>query len=370
MEGENLNNVLIFGTGSTCKFVLTTLKLKNVNIIAYVDNDQKKWNSSLNGIKILSPEKIKDLKYDFIIIASEFYNEIYLQLLSMNVDKNKIVLFYKYYDSYLNPVNNMLESYKKNIKDIECIITGICYAVCGINESTLYKKSYKFALASQDLYYDYNIVKYILNNNNNIKYALIGLCYYNFQYDLSMSKNKNRVIIYNDILKCKHNLSVDDLTVLEEEFTINKRILSTICDKNNDIVRFKSKNFDFKKYSYIEKYNMGSSSANEDGNKNYPKTVIENKNILMDYLDLLKKHNIKPIIVVFPVTTYYANKFPLKLEEEFKDIINDLKESYDFQYIDYFRSSLFSDDDFYDVSHLNEKGAYKFTNILNDTIEW
>lgn len=62
--------------------------------------------------------------------------------------------------------------------------------------------------------------------------------------------------------------------------------------------------------------------------------------------------------------------FSLLLEREFQSIIKAFKKEYDFQYIDYFRSEKFNNEDFEDVSHLNPKGAEKFTEILNEIIDW
>ena len=37
----------------------------------------------------------------------------------------------------------------------------------------------------------------------------------------------------------------------------------------------------------------------------YPHTLVENKTIFKTYLELLLKHDIKPLIVVFPVTSLF-----------------------------------------------------------------
>lgn len=74
--------------------------------------------------------------------------------------------------------------------------------------------------------------------------------------------------------------------------------------------------------------------------------------------------------MIFPASKYYTKYFSERIENEFRSIINEIGKLYDFQYIDYFRSELFTDDDFVDVSHLNGDGAEKFTKILNNLIKW
>lgn len=74
--------------------------------------------------------------------------------------------------------------------------------------------------------------------------------------------------------------------------------------------------------------------------------------------------------MIFPASKYYTKYFSERIENEFRSIINEIGKLYDFQYIDYFRPELFTDDDFVDVSHLNGDGAEKFTKILNNLIKW
>ncbi|OPJ55124.1 hypothetical protein CLORY_44670 [Clostridium oryzae] len=108
--------------------------------------------------------------------------------------------------------------------------------------------------------------------------------------------------------------------------------------------------------------------ALEESNKNYPKTVLENEKVLSNYLDLLKRNNIKPILVVCPVSKMYSKYFSKELMQRFYNSINKLKKIYSFHVYDFFTSNLFCDNDFYDFTHLNEVGSEKLTNILNDII--
>ncbi|MGN2337482.1 hypothetical protein ACTFIN_05075 [Clostridium cagae] len=52
------------------------------------------------------------------------------------------------------------------------------------------------------------------------------------------------------------------------------------------------------------------------------------------------------------------------------ETIHSFKKKYDFQYLDYFNSEAFTDQDFRDVTHLNQYGAEKFTTMLNNDINW
>ncbi|MEW9093570.1 MAG: D-alanyl-lipoteichoic acid biosynthesis protein DltD [Clostridiaceae bacterium] len=366
-------NVLIFGIGSTCELILNVLDMEKVSVLAFLDNDSSKWGDCFYEKNIVPPSEIYNYSYDYIIIASQYNESIYNQLLHIGVDNKKVLQFYKFYNLLYNPVKRHIDNYYKKVEELSTIITGISYARAGIDENTLIHKGYNFALGSQDLFYDYKIVEYILNTykNNKIKYAIIGLAYYSFQYDMSLSSMKNRVILYYNVLGEKHNYKELSIEEFNNQYNISKNICDKIFKRNErGNYLFKWNSPALSNHSIEERINLGKTIAERDCNKNYPETVKENKQIFKDYLELLKQHNIKPIVVVFPVSKYYMKYFSKRIEDEFYSIINEFKREYDFQYIDYFRSYLFTDEDFSDVSHLNSKGAEKFTQILNEVVEW
>lgn len=251
------------------------------------------------------------------------------------------------------------------------LATGISYTNSGLKADILNRKCFKFSIPSQDIYYDYNIVKYIIENYidklEELKYIIIGLSYYSFQYDLSVSAMKNKVILYYNILKDAHHFK--EAKNIYMEYEVNENIASKILKKDKNGFYNFNWNSQLLKDTKDKAY-IGKTQAELDCNKNYPETVKENTQIFKDYLKLLKEHNIKPIVVVFPASKYYTKYFSKRIEEEFQSIINEVSKEYDFQYIDYFRSDLFDDEDFQDVSHLNPKGAEKFTKILNEVIDW
>lgn len=361
-------NIIIFGTGSCCERLMSYLE-DDINIIAYADNDSAKIGLSFYNIQIIDPKKISSYNYDYIIIASGFEYEIFEQLIKMGISKEKIFLF----DTYFNLVkeelifDGMMENYNNRISEFNCFATGISYAYCGINSEVCNDKLCKLCLPSQDLFYDYKLAQYFIENSKvKIKYCILGMCYYSFEYDLSLSRQKYCINRYTKLINDVHNYKYTDIV------TFNKKIKIKDCLNNEQIKEYWIKYLDHLKFDSIAKLSSndkrGKELATIDCNKKYPKTKQENKDILQKYLKLLQKHDIKPIIVVFPASTYYTKHFSKKIEEEFNENIDKLLEKYKFKYLDYFRSDFFDDDDFCDVSHLNEKGSIKMMGILNDMI--
>lgn len=71
--------VVIFGASLSGRSALTGIS-ELYDVLAFVDNDSKKYGSSLQNIPIISPSEIATLQPDKILIASEFFEQIQEQL--------------------------------------------------------------------------------------------------------------------------------------------------------------------------------------------------------------------------------------------------------------------------------------------------
>lgn len=361
-----MKKVIIFGTGTMSNYLKKSLKCE-IEIVKYVDNDRSKWGKLHHNIEVINPSSIPSLNYDYILIGSQFNDVIYRQLLEIGVESEKIFQFMKYIDNCSDYVKLSLDRVKNNEEKIETIVTGLSYAEYGIDLDKYNKFAVNIANASQDLYYDYNLIKWILKNYDvkKIKEVVIGLCYYSFEYDLSLSAMKDKTVLYYRHVKLSHNMeNVEQLLDgLDESIEIASLIFN-FNSENKPIIYWNNSNQIYKPDEII-----GKKQAHLDCSKDYPKTVKENTIIFREYLQLLKDYNINAVVAVFPASNYYTKHFSSRIEQEFNEIINKVGEEYNFQYIDYFRSELFGDSDFRDVSHLNQKGAGKFTKILNEIIK-
>lgn len=84
-------NILIYGAGAGGnKFLQMANRLQCI-CSGFLDRDQKKQGLNIEGYIIYSPKMIKELVYDYIVIASEYWKEIEDILLDLEVDKDKII---------------------------------------------------------------------------------------------------------------------------------------------------------------------------------------------------------------------------------------------------------------------------------------
>lgn len=377
--------IAIYGLNDNLKLLSFVLDFNKVEIIAYIDNNDKNTEKSLSNNKIIKIKDIDKYNYDYLILLSEKDDLINEKIDNNIIDKEKIFYFSRYCNTNFD--YNFYRKYYtflESDKNFEGIITGLSYLEVGIDTKYLNRKFYNFAVSSQDLFYDYKIMEYILSNKeiaNNMKYAIIGLSYYSFEYDMSKGNGRLRTNIYYPIFNTMHNYnnSKQDKEIYNK-FIDNSRYI--LCD-----------DFQYKMYNQIKdateiylnkiysmKFNTKKLTPSEleekaaeikkDFKKNYPNTVIENKEIFKSYLELLKINNIKPIVIVCPQTIFYQKYSSERIRAEFLGIINEFKKMYEFQFINYFESDKFEDSDFYDTSHLNYKGSKKFTEMLNKDINW
>lgn len=117
-----MNAILIFGAGNTGREITRYIDKTKNKILFFVDNNVAKQDKYLLGRKIIGPEKIADLEYDYILIASNYWKDIRKQLYSLGVDEKKIRLplakmkvkrFYEEYKEIYNIFGKFLYVYKK-----------------------------------------------------------------------------------------------------------------------------------------------------------------------------------------------------------------------------------------------------------------
>lgn len=82
--------ILVFGSGQAAERFFEVFQ-HDYQILAFIDNDQNKQGQYLKGLPIISPSKIESFSFDVIYIASQYYREIYRQLIQdLAVSESKV----------------------------------------------------------------------------------------------------------------------------------------------------------------------------------------------------------------------------------------------------------------------------------------
>lgn len=357
--------LIIFGFGFTAAIIENIVDLNHASIVAYADNDQQKINKSFKGRKIIHPSEIYQYEFDYILIANSFYVEIREQLINLTIPSEKILcpIFY-------DEVREKLIKLSHN-PQIETFITGMSYSKFGINENALGVPTANLSFISQDLFFDYCIARYVLLNfKNRFKYAVIGLASYSFEYNLLHARENAYAIRYECLRAGLAELPFNEVSQYEKLLE-NSWMNSTADKQIYKAIFIRSYSEDIKEHNFRQiKSSMErrKSLALQHSLKNYPNTVLQNIKILKAYLYMLRLFNIKPILLVHPQHKDYRQYFSSRIRTEFIQILNELKRTEDFIWLDLFSSEQFFDEDFLDDHHLNEHGAATLSSILNQSM--
>lgn len=85
-------NIIIYGTGSSAEKFLNKIK-NNINIICCLDSNDKKHGTKIQNYDICAPEYIENLKYDYVVITSQYVEDIYTSLMNFGVSSEKVIIF-------------------------------------------------------------------------------------------------------------------------------------------------------------------------------------------------------------------------------------------------------------------------------------
>lgn len=82
-------NIIIFGTGKIYERYRGAFESKNV--VVFLDNNVNKQGNLLDGVQIVSPERVNEYAYDYVILACVKYHDMRNQLISYGVPEDKII---------------------------------------------------------------------------------------------------------------------------------------------------------------------------------------------------------------------------------------------------------------------------------------
>lgn len=383
-EISDLYRINVYFKGKDKYRVINTVLNNNVNFSIYFDgnsNSFEKNNQEFN-ILIISEETVNCAEdthnFDKIIDYDKFMNDMFSlseKIYNENYDYNYLF-------------NSIIKAKNGNN---DTIVVGSSYSLFGIDETKFNERIVNLSLQSQDIYYSFMIAKDIINKNKNIKKCYIGTGYWSFYHDLSKSVGSEiqRIEnVYYPIFKDsnhykyeskKHIQNLNNFTDEISKIIFNIRSLYNCFSKliydnnknyfNSNRIRQSYSMLQGNKLNLISeesKFILGKKRA-ESHNKSikYTETRIECECIFKKFIIYLLERNVQPIIVNFPATKYYNQFISKALIVDYYSIINSLKIENKFTFIDLCNNNLFRDEDFVDMDHASDIGAYKISNILN-----
>lgn len=116
----NAQNIVIFGASSGGKEALEMLRFLNKRPSFFTDNDQKKWGTEVDGVKVIPPEELKKLNPDAIVIGSTVYeDEMIEQVEGYGLGDKVVVMDFLELLMVGKVLTKIFEKFKKHIPDNE-----------------------------------------------------------------------------------------------------------------------------------------------------------------------------------------------------------------------------------------------------------
>ena len=116
---------VIFGAGVYGKKILRGLQeIYNVEVVAFCDNDKKKWGERIKSIPIISPQELSSISYDVIFISARrgyMFYDIKEQLVKAGVSDENIEIIElskQYQDVYLDERRRWIRAFSNYINQM------------------------------------------------------------------------------------------------------------------------------------------------------------------------------------------------------------------------------------------------------------
>jgi glycosyltransferase family protein len=89
-----MKKVIIFGVGKSSELVQKCLLNNEVKVVGYCDNDSNKQGVLYNNLPIMAPDVLSHYDFDYMIVATFHYTDVYDQLINLNINDSMIILFF------------------------------------------------------------------------------------------------------------------------------------------------------------------------------------------------------------------------------------------------------------------------------------
>ncbi len=309
------------------------------------------------------------------IIEIVFFFLLPLSLIAVVAEYSirKIPNDYAYKSSWLN----------NNSNDIDVLYLGPSTVFYDIDPALSKWRGFNAAHVSQPIKYDHFIFNKYLDQMQSLKYVVMGIDYwsphgtmegtaewwrvkyYTIHYDSPYHEGKNKYkyeLYFHDPLRFGYAIkgglrlvglnNISHLTVNELGFGTNYTSINKSQDWDNGV-------------SEGERHN--------ELMKNTPSTTdIYNQNVeyIKDISQKSKERGIKVILLGSPHYESYNNTINRRFIDERDNLCEMIANTFDnVHFINYSELNLFSPDEYFDAMHLNEKGAKRFTSIIDSIMD-
>lgn len=261
-----------------------------------------------------------------------------------------------------------------NDAKVVCLVNGLSYGRDAIHCDLLVKPALTLANSGQDLYYDYLCLQYAYKKMCSLGYVITTIAPYSLRYDESMTKSKNKEILFYYTLfgDTHHNMDILQQTVLYDEEKRKTEIAFAGGGQNfsNQIFQKYYPMYYKEQFKRTDVYRTGKMTQDEYNmivkqyQKPYDKTVVEYVHLLREYCAFCKEKKIKLLFLIPPYSQEYKKLWKEEYYLELVSFLEKLVGEFGIEYVDMSHKK-YPEYCFRDSGHLNRLGAIHIADVIN-----
>lgn len=247
-------------------------------------------------------------------------------------------------------------------QSLDFFSTGISYTEVGLELSCFPGlRGINLACSSADLRNNLATAKHVLEQHpkGSCKFVLIGLAPYSLHFD-------NRQAFFISPRDVQFSLALD---LWDDSSPVPRALLGDRLPSIVASITEKDASPDFAVTKRQDTVTSDEIVAWEEQVRNQDKKYLpevfnQNVQILEEYIDLCHAHGTYPVVVIWPFAPILRQKYPEKVLALFRQALGQLMKYKEFLLLDFFPLQL-SYDCFYNLSHLNRKGAMTASRLVH-----
>lgn len=380
VQGDGQKNQQLLHTGSLSKYRIWLLGTEKDCSTVEKLLDHKRVQ--VLGRVVLLEDMCKDS--DFVIVCSTYKNfteqECFGRARLIRFDFMRLI-------NEISPETAALcRKTRMEVKDAIGVVCGMSCEQKGIEYEHLEQKLMCLAGPSQDIFVDYYRFLWAYNEivniqNRKMEYCVIGMNDYRLWWDLSLGMQSLRMLGFYPQTGRLHHLDCQrEVMRMEEEIQLCRTIFQSEFLEKDFQMRYPHiyeicERKDIHRYCPTEKQRKEDRAEIEHiFDKPYPETYEENIGIFTRWFKFLQQNRIKTILLRMPFPTIFRENTNKQMRWLTWNVMRQFCREYDLRILDLTeKQQIFTDEDFYDWSHLNADGAKKATEQLNcflSNIQW
>ncbi|MBS1773188.1 MAG: hypothetical protein JST82_10015 [Bacteroidetes bacterium] len=274
-----------------------------------------------------------------------------------------------------NTYSKKKTDFEKKMQDVNVLVLGTSHALHDINPQYFSYNGFNLANASQTLYYDKELVFRYIDSMPKLKVVMLTMNYYSFFAKLSETHEAFRCFFYSTYW----NIDEPGLPRWDMKRYSKIALYTPETSLGFAFKGFKvdlTQNLNALGYLAYDTVNNLKNISYKEGAKRVElyrrmmkdEHLIENKTYLSDLVTTLRRRGVLVYIINTPVYKTFTRFCDPAVLEGNSATIKYICRIANCKYLDYSNDPRFDISDFYDNDHLNDRGATKFSLILDNEI--